>query len=196
MVQTSAGAGKEAKRAEILRRAAAVFRERGFHGAGMREIAARLGLAPGALYYYFESKNDLLYSCQMLSLRGLVQSAGAVVASSATPEEKVRQLVHHHLEQILGEMGGSFAHIEFHALDRDRLAEVVARRDAYESLVRRIIQEGVDAGAFRPLDSKIAALTLLGAMNWAAVWWNPQGHRSPADVAEDMAATFVRGWKT
>ena len=50
------------RRMEILRQAASVFREKGYHGAGMREIAKGIGVAPGALYYYFESKEDLLYS--------------------------------------------------------------------------------------------------------------------------------------
>ena len=65
MVQTriapsAAGRTTEAwaeRRLEILRRAAEVFRAKGFHGAGMREIAEGLGLAPGALYYYFPSKD-------------------------------------------------------------------------------------------------------------------------------------------
>ncbi len=180
---------------EILRRAAAVFREKGFHGAGMREIASRLGWAPGALYYYFESKNDLLYSCQMMSLRGLLQAARAIAASPAEPAAKIERLIEGHLDQILGEMGGSFAHIEFHALDRARLDEVVSKRDEYEGLVRAMIREGVEAGTFRPLDIKIAALSLLGALNWAAVWWSPDGNRDPASVAHAMAATFVNGWK-
>ncbi|MHC4731170.1 MAG: TetR/AcrR family transcriptional regulator, partial [Planctomycetota bacterium] len=62
MVQIKPGGRPDAKRAEILRRAAQVFRRKGFHGAGMREIAKGLGMAPGALYYYFESKEDLLYA--------------------------------------------------------------------------------------------------------------------------------------
>ena len=53
---------------------AAVFRQKGFHGAGMREIARGLGMAPGALYYYFKSKEDLLYACQTLSLKRLLES--------------------------------------------------------------------------------------------------------------------------
>ena len=71
MVQTLTTRGAE-RRLEILRAAAEVFRRKGFAAAGMREIAEALSLAPGALYYYFESKEDLLHACQEESLRLLL----------------------------------------------------------------------------------------------------------------------------
>jgi AcrR family transcriptional regulator len=181
------------KRAEILRRAAGVFRRKGFHGAGMREIAAGLGMAPGALYYYFENKEDLLYACQVLSLRRLVKSASEIVRADQSPPEKLRALIRAHLGHILDELGGSFAHVEFHALPESKLVEVVSKRDAYERIVRRVIREGIAAGAFRKVDIKLAALTLLGALNWTVVWWRPEGNRTLKGVAEQIAETFLKG---
>jgi AcrR family transcriptional regulator len=183
----------EAKRAEILRGAAAVFREKGFHGAGMREIAAGLNMAPGALYYYFESKNDLLYTCQILSLKRLLASAREIVANDDPADEKLRLLVRAHLGHILDELGGSFAHIEFHALRPERLQEVVSKRDTYERVVRGVLSEGIAAGLFRKTDVKLAALALLGALNWTVVWWRPEGRHDMETVAEHIAGTFLRG---
>lgn len=183
----------EQKRAEILRRAAGVFRQKGFHGAGMREIAARLNMAPGALYYYFESKEDLLYGCQILSLKRLLSSAGEISSADLPADEKLRRLVGAHLGHILDELGGSFAHIEFHALPPGRLREVVSKRDSYEGLVRGVLKEGVDVGLFRANDVKLTALTLLGALNWTVVWWRPEGRRDLATVADRIAETFLKG---
>ena len=192
MVQITAR-GSEAKRAEILRGAAAVFREKGFHGAGMREIAAGLNMAPGALYYYFESKNDLLYTCQILSLKRLLASAREIVANDDPADEKLRLLVRAHLGHILDELGGSFAHIEFHALRPERLQEVVSKRDTYERVVRGVLSEGIAAGLFRKTDVKLAALALLGSLNWTVVWWRPEGRHDLETVAEQIAGTFLRG---
>jgi len=189
----TAGPRADRKRAEILRRAAEVFRRKGFHGAGMREIAKGLGLAPGALYYYFESKEDLLHACQRLSLERLMKSAGAIAAARAPPAEKLRRLVLAHLSHVLGELGGSFAHVEFHALPDAQLAEVVLWRDAYERLVRGVIDEGVREGEFRTVDAKLSALALLGALNWAAVWWRPDGALSLEEVARATADLFLKG---
>jgi AcrR family transcriptional regulator len=183
------------KRAEILRRAASIFRRKGFHGAGMREIAAGLGMAPGALYYYFESKEDLLYACQVLSLKRLLKSAGEIVGGKLAADEKLRTLVRAHLGHILDELGGSFAHVEFHALPNPMLKEVVSKRDAYERLVRRVIREGIQAGAFRKVDVKLTALALLGALNWTVVWWRPEGHRQLHGVAHQITDIFLEGLK-
>jgi AcrR family transcriptional regulator len=193
MVQMTAGPRADRKRAEILRRAAETFRRKGFHAAGMREIAKGLGVAPGALYYYFESKEDLLHACQRLSLERLLRSAGEIAAAKAAPAEKLRRLVLAHLSHVLGELGGSFAHVEFHALPDAQLREVVGWRDAYERLVRGVIDEGIRAGAFRAADGKLEALAILGALNWAAVWWRPDGALSAEEVARGMADLFLKG---
>jgi AcrR family transcriptional regulator len=191
VVQTSEA--REAKREEILRRAAQVFRQKGFHGAGMREIAAGLNMAPGALYYYFESKEDLLYTCQVLSLRRLLKSARAIAQEHLPADAKLRALVRAHLGHILGELGGSLAHVEFHALPPAQLGEVVAKRDSYERLVRAVIADGIGTGLFRKTDVKLAALALLGALNWTVLWWRPEGGRDLDAVARQMADVFLEG---
>jgi AcrR family transcriptional regulator len=186
------GPRSEEKRAEILRRAAAVFRDKGFHGAGMREIAQGLGMAPGALYYYFESKEELLYACQMVTLRRLIQSAATV---AGTPEQRFRALLRAHLMHSLGELGGSLAHIGFPALPPEKLAAVVGQRDRYEAAWRSILEEGMRQREFRGGDAKLATLTVLGALNWAAVWWRPDGDRTLEELATAMADTLLGGLK-
>jgi len=191
MVQIAAGRRSDRKRAEILRRAADLFRRKGFHGAGMREIARGLQMAPGALYYYFESKEDLLYACQILSLRRLLQSARKIAGSGLDPAGKLRALVRAHLGHILDEMGGSLAHVEFHALPAALLRKVVSKRDSYERLVRGVVAEGVAAGTFRAVDVKLTTLSLLGALNWTVVWWRPEGDLD--EVAHKMTDSFLLG---
>ncbi len=181
------------RRAEILRRAAAVFREKGFHGAGMREIAAGLGMAPGALYYYFESKEDLLYACQDISLTRLTERAETLLARAAAADVLLEDLIDAHLDLTLDELGGSAAHVEFHALPEAKLRAIVAKRDAYEAHIRALIQRGIDEGTFRPVDVKLTTLALLGALNWSVVWFNPAGRWSSADVVRGIADVFVNG---
>jgi AcrR family transcriptional regulator len=201
MVQTSdppSGPGRTTeawaeRRLEILRRAAAVFREKGFQGAGMREIAEGLGLAPGALYYYFPSKTDLLYACQAVSLDRLIEGARRVAREGGPAPERLRRLVDHHLEVILDVLGGSAAHLEFGALPPERRREIVRRRDAYERIVRKVIREGGEDGTLRVVDEKTTAMALLGALNWTVVWWRPEGKRTTTDLGRTYADLFLRG---
>jgi AcrR family transcriptional regulator len=189
-LDTPARAGR---RLEILRRAADVFRRKGYHEAGMREIAEGLGLRPGALYYYFSSKEDLLYACQEETLRRLLEGARRIVRSAQPPAQRLRRLVEAHLELTLTELGGSVAHVEFRSLPEARLQEVVRRRDAYEALVRRVLRDGVREGSFARVDPRRTAWMLLGALNWTVVWWRPEGRWSPKDLASTFADLLLRG---
>jgi AcrR family transcriptional regulator len=196
VVQIDAPTAKaQDRRAEILRCAAEVFREKGFHKAGMREIADGLGVAPGALYYYFASKEELLYACQDISLTRLIESARRILRQDAPADERLRALIAAHLDLTLDELGGSAAHVEFHALPPERLAEIVKKRDTYERLIRRVIRGGIKDGTFRKTDVKLATMALLGALNWSVVWWNPQGRWSSPDLVRGFADVFVAGLK-
>ena len=159
----------------------------------MREIAAGLDMAPGALYYYFESKEALLYACQEISLTRLVAEARKTLRSELEPEAQLRALISSHLDLTLDELGGSAAHVEFHALPEVRLAEIVKKRDVYEGLIRGLIRRGIKQGAFRPVDVKLTTMALLGALNWSVVWFKPEGRWSSAHLVEGFADVFVNG---
>ena len=196
MVQMArSGPRTEEKRAEILRRAASVFRQKGFHRAGMREIAKAGGMAPGAIYYYFASKEDLLHACQLLTLERLLASAGEIAGGGGTAADQINRLIHAHLRHSLDELGGSLAHMEFHALPPEKFAEVVAQRDRYEAAWRRIVERGIENGEFQSANAKLATLTLLGALNWTVVWWRRDGEQSLDELATAMADTLLGGLK-
>ena len=184
------------RRAEILRRAAAVFREKGFHGAGMREIAAGLEMTPGNLYYYFRSKEDLLHACQFISLTRLIDTARGILTGTEPADVQLRALIAAHLDLTLDELGGSAAHVEFHALPEDRLGEIVGMRDVYEQLIRRLIGRGIEEGTFRPVDVKLTTMALLGALNWSVVWFKPEGPWSSPDLVQGFADVFVNGLRS
>src|SRR5436190_9956970 len=118
------------RRLEILRGAAAAFRDRGYAATSVRDIARRLRMTPGNLYYYFRNKQEILYFCQEASLEVLLRGARRIAASEAPPEAKVRALVRAQVLCMLDELHGSAGHIEFHAIPKHRLKRVIARRDA------------------------------------------------------------------
>jgi AcrR family transcriptional regulator len=194
MVQTASSPTRaDRRRVEILRQAAEVFRRKGFHGAGMREIARGLGLAPGALYYYFRSKDDLLQACQEESLARLIDGAAEIARGDALAGERLAAIVRRHLDLTLDVMGGTAAHVEFRALAPERLRAVVRLRDRYERIVRRVIGDGTKDGSFRAIDPKMASLALLGALNWTVTWWRPEGRWSPEHLGSGFADLFLEG---
>ncbi len=180
-------------RQAILRAAAGVFRRRGFARTGMRDIARAADLSPGNLYYYFRSKEELLYFCQDHSVGRMLASARAAPARGRAPAERLAHVVRAHLACMLDELDGAAAHTEVDALPPALRARIVARRDAYERAVRRIVADGVRRGAFVACDPALVTRALLGALNWTARWYRPGGAIAPAAVADAYADYLVRG---
>lgn len=194
MVQKLNGHSKAVrKKVEILRSAAAAFRDRGFTATSMRAIAMQIGLTPGALYHYFESKSDLLYFCQEYSADRMIERARKILRLDAAWQMKLRAVISEQMLCMLDELNGSAAHLEYHALPLARREKIVRKRDAYEAIVREIIARGVRAREFAPCDVKMVAFAILGAMNWTARWYRPAGEQNAADIATKFSNYLVRG---
>jgi AcrR family transcriptional regulator len=180
-------------RQTILRAAAAVFRRCGFAETGMREIADAADLSPGNLYYYFKSKHELLYFCQDHSLDRMLATCRAVQAGRLSEADRLAAVVRSHVACMLDELDGAAAHTEVESLPAPLRARIVAKRDRYEAEVRRIVERGVRSGAFVPCDPRLVTRALLGAVNWTARWYRPEGEQPPAAVADAFANYLVRG---
>jgi len=194
MVQIAADRAVGKKR-EILEAASRVFRARGLHAAGMRDIAAELGMAVGNLYYYFRDKEDLLAFVQESALSRLLEMAARVRALDLPADRKLRLLLEEHVVGLNDpEEGtpGSLAHLEVEALGEERRAGVLARRDEYEQIVRSLIEEGMDQGMFLRADPKVASLALLGSVNWTVKWFRPEGGKSAREIGRQIAEMMVR----
>lgn len=183
----------DARRLDILRAAARVFRRLGVSATGMREIAEEADLSPGNLYYYFKGKDELLLFCQERTLERL---AAAVKAARAVPGSwagRLRAVLSGHVHCMLDELEGATAHLEVEALPEDMRAGVVHKRDAYERAVRALVAEGVKAGELAPVDPALVTRAMLGAVNWTARWYRHDGAQSVAEIAESLSDYLVSG---
>jgi len=186
-------ARNEARRLEILRAAARVFRRLGLSNAGMREIAQEAGLSPGNLYHYFEGKDALLLFCQQRTLERLEGVVTRARASAPSARERLEQVLRGHVLVMLDEYEGATAHLEVEALPQALRTAVIARRDAYERAIRSLVSKGVSAGEFVACDPALVTRAMLGAVNWSARWFRPDGARSPTEIADAMARYLVGG---
>jgi AcrR family transcriptional regulator len=182
-----------ARKREIVEAASRVFRRRGLQASGMREIAAELGMAVGNLYYYFRDKEALLAFVQEDALRGLLELAGDVRILDLPADRKLARLIEGHVVRLNEATPGSLAHLEVEALSEPLRQTLQWQRDAYERTCREILEEGIADGTFRPCDPKVAALAILGALNWTVKWFRPDGGKSAGEIGRECADLLVRG---
>lgn len=181
------------RRIEILRSAAAAFRRRGYHGASVDEIASALEMTKGNLYYYFKNKEEILFACHDHSLNLLLALMADVRTSDATPEAKLRRLVLAFVHTILDELHGTALTLDPEALSPPLLEQVIAKRDEFDRGMREIIQQGIDQGAFTPGDPKMIEFAMMGAVNWIAKWFDPQGQSTSQQIGDAFADYLVGG---
>lgn len=181
------------RRDEILRSLGMVLRQRGFAALKMQDIADQLSMTKGNLYYYFSSKQDLLFHCHMKCMDVSLAALARVAAdAAATPAQKLHTLLRLHIAGILEEAYGAVLLTDLEDLVPAQRRQYVARRDRFEQGVRTILADGIAAGAFRALDPRVATFAMLGAINWMPKWYRPDGAWSAQQVAEKFAAWFLQ----
>jgi AcrR family transcriptional regulator len=180
----------EARRLDILRAAARVFRRRGIAAAGMREIAEEAGLSPGNLYHYFSGKDEILLFCQERTLERML---AAVLQARGSAAERLREVLHAHVHSMLDEMEGATAHLDVEALPARMRAQMIEKRDAYERAVRAIVAAGVKSREFARCDAALVTRAMLGAVNWTARWYRPDGAQGADEIADALSEYLVKG---
>lgn len=183
------------RRLEILQSAAAAFTRSGFSRATMDDIADKVKMAKGNLYYYFASKQDLLFFCQEESLSRMIDRARTITKAALPADDQLRRMIIFHVKTILDELPGATAHTDFRSLPSPLLKKLVTKRDRYERAYRETIERGIKTHIFRKCNVKTTVWAILGALNWSVQWFSPKGDMTATQVGQDFAELFIAALK-
>jgi len=177
---------------EILTAAARIFREKGYHGTSVQDIAEAVGLLKGSLYHYIRSKEELLARLFEGSLGDTIVELEAIATRNATTTERLRDMVRVYVMSVTANLDAVGIYLrEWRSLPAPELARVRARRRAMRRLFEDVITEGVKRRELSASDAKIAALAIIGMCNWTYEWYRPRGRLTPAALAEELADRAV-----
>jgi len=174
---------------EILDRAAELFAERGYTGTSLQDVAEALGMSRTALYYYMSSKEAILGRLvENLSARDAKTLDAIRRRRSSTPSEKLREMA----REIAHNAGSNPEQTRILTENRHHLPPDLAETDrvAERSILRSfesVIEEGVQAGSFRAVAPRSAALSIIGMCVWTAWWVSPQERQAMDEVATQIA---------
>jgi AcrR family transcriptional regulator len=184
---------RDRTRIAILRAAGRIFRERGFAETAMRDIAAAADLSVANLYHHFSGKDEILFFCQDRSLDLMLAAVAEARRLPGGPPMRLRHVLRAHAGAVLDEVEGAVAHVATEALSDPLRRRIVAKRDRYEHALRELV--GACLVDRESVNGDVAVLTraMLGALNWTATWFRPDGERSAAAVADTIASYLIRG---
>jgi TetR/AcrR family transcriptional regulator, cholesterol catabolism regulator len=179
--------------AQILDHATDVFCEKGYEGASMRDLSRASGMSLAGLYYYFESKERLLFLIQKHTFSTIVQRLKSRLEGVSDPERRVRIFILNHLEYFLANQAAMkvLSH-EAEALKNGFASEVAAIKREYYRICVSLLDE-LKRDRRLQFSTRIAVLSLFGMMNWIYTWHNPRVDADAGQLASEMGDIFLRG---
>src|SRR6516165_3313054 len=179
--------------AEILTHATEVFCKKGYEGASMRDLSRASGMSLAGLYYYFESKERLLYLIQKHTFATIVQRLKARLERVTDPEERIRVFILNHLEYFLANQAAMkvLSH-EDEALKNGFGAEIASIKRQYYRICVGLLDE-LKRDHNLQFSTRLAVLSLFGMMNWIYTWHKPRVDADAESIAQEMGDIFLRG---
>ncbi|WP_433507111.1 TetR/AcrR family transcriptional regulator [Pseudonocardia halophobica] len=182
-----------ARRAELVAVASRLFRERGYHGVGMRAIAEAADIQAASLYHHFASKEELLLESIYVVDRDLVVDQLPILEGEGTYRERLERLVRGHVGHIGANRDAWWvAGRELRALSPGKLDEVQVYRRRYQHALGDFLTAGTAAGEFACEDPRLSALAVLDMINGPNEWWEPGGRLAIDELAARYAALALR----
>jgi AcrR family transcriptional regulator len=179
--------------ARILVHATNVFCDKGYGAASMRDLSRASGVSLSGLYYYFESKEELLYLIQKHTFNTIVDQLRQRLEDVADPAERVRVFILNHLEYFLANQKAMkvLSH-EDDVLKNGFGAEIASiKREYYRICVD--LMDGYKLARGSDFSSRTVVLSLFGMMNWIYTWYNPRVDGGAAELAREMGDIFLKG---
>lgn len=181
-------------RERILRCAASLFRQRGYNGTSMQDLAEAVGITKSSLYHHFPSKQALLSEILSNTVDRVTPAVREIAGSDRPASERLRLAVVRHVVELIRDRDNVACFIEEgRFLAPELMSAYVAKRDRYERYFRQIVADGIATGEFRTADVRLASLAILGMCNWVARWYRSDGDLAPDEIAEHFADMAIFG---
>ena len=184
MTRKAGSSGPETA-SDIRQAALELFARQGYAATSMREIAARVGLQPGALYNHFATKQDILSDLMISHLKALIAAWEAESFQFHEPLEALEGFVRFHIGYHLDKADEVFlAYMELRSLEPENFRAIEQLRQYYEGYLRKIIARGVEQGSFAATDIPVATMAIIAMLTGLNNWFRHGGRLSVDEITE------------
>jgi AcrR family transcriptional regulator len=172
-----------------------IFAERGFHGTTVDAIVEAAGLAKGAFYHHWSSKDALLRDIMLDIMTEQADLAREASTWDCSATEALPRFIEGLFSIVVRKRKETkIFHAEVSMLDRPQFADVQRQAVEFHEAARRIIARGIDTGEFREVESvELVTWIIAGALSYAYRWWPLEDPHSPEEVGRLIARLFMPG---
>lgn len=182
----------QARRLEVLREAARLFNEQGFHLSSLSDLADRLKVTKPSIYYYVPSKDALLFECCSIAQERLL-AAFADASRQATGLDRLRTFFRHYTKIIVDDFGRCLVLSDPRSFEPGTREAVLQGQREVSRQIASVIRSGIEDGSIRPCDAKLATASLFSLFNGVAKWWRPERDANAELIADALLDLVIRG---
>jgi AcrR family transcriptional regulator len=182
------------KLVHVLKTSAAIFAEKGYHSTSIRDIARATEMSLSGLYYYFKSKDELLFLIQDYCFSTVIEDCHKLLDGVDDPVHRLKLLIENHLHYFVHNMNEMkvLSH-EANSISGDLFKKVNSKKRQYVDLVMALLEEIAREHRVRGVDLRVATFSLFGMMNWIYNWYNPRKDVNVAGLAQNITRIFLSG---
>ncbi len=189
--------GNLSRKEQVIRSAAALFKEKGYAASSMRDLAQKLGIEAASLYSHIKSKEEILQTLCFDMAADFRTSLEKVEQQNVSASEKLTLGIIGHVNVMARDLTASAVFMNEHRhLSNPYLRDFLLLRINYINRFKSIIEEGVQNGEFKKdIDTKLAVMTLFSSLNWMPLWYSPNSAIDPQALGKQLAEMLVNGLK-
>lgn len=185
---------KASKKELILRRAAAMFREKGFAATSMRDLAEMVGIEAASLYNHIRSKNEILEAICFDVANNFNTNIEAIEASNQKSITKIDSLLRFHIRQMIDKYEEVYvSDREWKHLEEPYLSNFQAQRRNYRKKFASIIEDGIEKNEIRKIDAPTAVLIILHAVSGIESWHRSKAKINAQELEDNMLTIMIDG---
>jgi AcrR family transcriptional regulator len=185
------------RKEQVIRKAAELFREKGYAAASMRDLAQMLGIEAASLYSHIKSKEEILRTLCFDMAAEFRASLNDVENQNINASEKLQRGIIGHIQVMARDLTASAVFMNEHRhLSQPFLRDFLLLRINYINRFKKIIEDGVQSGEFKEtIDRKLAVMTLFSSLNWMPMWYDPGSGIDPVQLGNQLSDMLVNGLK-
>ncbi len=185
---------KASKKEFILKKAANMFREKGFAATSMRDLAETVGIEAASLYNHIRSKNEMLETICFDVANRFNLHLDELEMAEAKSIDKIETLLRFHISQMIEHYEEVVVcDREWKHLDEPYLANFHNQRRTYRKRFAAIIEDGIQKNEIKKIDAPTAVLIMLHAVNGIESWHRSRAKISGPELEDNMIMIITDG---